>query len=1390
MMLSEEFLNSVPCTSHPGIKLLDTAEATGDADLLMQCINDYKDLVVRKFTHPECATSSLHFAHVNTTLHAISTGRMDTVEVEKAISAKVISEHQQEGQPRQFKQGMRVKTAEQEEDEEKRGVEKRSQALKDIIEQRERLRARLGKHVSDEALQSAMEILDRYPENFRPPGADACKLAIFRIKLKDNTKFHVALPRRVNPIVMQDMRRQIQELLEAGAIERCLTQPSSVYAVVMARRPGQENKWRLCIDLQALNSNTVPMPYPMPDVHAALDRLSGKKYYSTFDFSSWFQQFEIAPEDREKVAFVIPGDNLSPPQMFQWKKMCFGLLNAGYWSQRQLQEALENFDGCMGIYPFVDDVVIASDTLEEHLEKLDAFMRFCKHHNIRIKREKVELVRGAVKHLGFILSEEGQALDPARIESLLAIGAPVNLKGLKALLGSFGFIRGWIAGMADICAPLTDLMGAAAKRMGFVWGPAQERALAALKEACQVAPALGAPDYNKPFQVSMDASDVGVGAVLWQWQYNHDGELMPQAIMYASRRFSDRERRWEISVRELYAVKYALEKFKPYLQGYHDVVIHTDHLNLVTGLYSHSSPKIERWRMYIESCRPFKIQHVRGNDATQVVADGLSRLHVANLALEKTPDELDEEAMLQAELGEGGMDDDMFNTHTCTVQHAWASLVGSSNDQQLCKEWRAAAVLTKEQRKKAADVRRKYGVGCDLLQRMGWSVTECDLQQRRVAPWELQTQRQYQGKTSRQHRQGYPGFSLGSCNVLSLATLDHETASTIVEMEDITYLGTVNATQDATTQLPATPRCVNSQTVQKRARMCVTVIAEECGAASLLPTLPESGSHAAAVLDSTRHFISSSQSARLGQVSSRGEESPNSASACGYCHMAVEASSQTEAELFRQAAQKWRGEFPDEEMIKRCHDSTHPSFPVTWRRVVRATGVAPGAASAELKKQVRHFCDACLICQKLQPARELVAARQGSIKKRPFGEYAFDVIVLNAPDVEGNRYILTVIDSFSKAVELFPIKKASAEVVTTCLHDVMCRWGRPYQVRCDNAKAFAAAVTTQLLKRAKVRQHFTAPYSHNSNGQVENANRRVMEIMRAMILDDRLGPQTALQWSLLLPAVRRVLMSRMILEYGCCPNDIAYNFSPENEDSIFAEEFWKPGNQEPTRDLDSVVITTLQRQHQVLIDACEEAQDVHIAKLAALNEETEVDASPILPGEFVLVNMKERPHSKINSPWSGPWQVIEQQDNDPTHPIILLQHIASKKVDRFNASMCKRCNLDLFRTLEEAIPVAAADNFEYEIESILSHRPRGERKRKRRDLYEFQVLWRGIERGEDNPSWEPWANESLRASDPLQAYCSRDDVIAELGHDFLPATKPSDDAKRSRQSGPTEPGSS
>jgi hypothetical protein len=239
--------------------------------------------------------------------------------------------------------------------------------------------------------------------------------------------------------------------------------------------------------------------------------------------------------------------------------------------------------------------------------------------------------------------------------------------------------------------------------------------------------------------------------------------------------------------------------------------------------------------------------------------------------------------------------------------------------------------------------------------------------------------------------------------------------------------------------------------------------------------------------------------------------------------------------------------------------------------------------------------------------------------------------------------------------------------------------------------------------------------------------------------------------------------------------------SPENESSIFDEEPWMPPpQQEHAAAEDAGLIGTLQRQHAILLDACERKLDEHLEKLAALHEMEKDDMEPLVPGDFVLVDMRERPHTKISSPWSGPWQVVEKEDNDDTHPIMTLQHIASKKLDRFNASMCKRCNLDLFEKVEDAIKWAASDNFEYEIETVLDHRPRGERKRRRKDTYEFQVLWRGIEPSEDNPSWEPYCNESLRASEPFAQYCRRADVLAELGRDFIPSEPAPAPAERRR----------
>jgi transposase InsO family protein len=826
-------------------------------------------------------------------------------------------------------------------------------------------------------------------------------------------------------------------------------------------------------------------------------------------------------------------------------------------------------------------------------------MKFCEDKNIKLKREKCVLATSAVKHLGFIVGEDGKHLDPARVESLMSIGAPKNLKGLKSLLGSFSFVRAWVANMAHHAAPLTDLMGETATKLGFKWGPEQDEALAALKIAIAIAPATMEPDYSLPFHVSVDASDVGVGAVLWQWRVAPDGKTVPCAIAHASRRFSTREARWQISEKEMYSWKYAFENFEGIIRGHPDVTLHTDHLNLVTGLWAHCSPKIERWRLYLEQWKPFRIVHIKGTAAEQAVADGLSRLHARNLNDMATLEIHDEESRIAAELGEGGADEKLFN-NSCSVQEAWQSLISR------------------------APVAAMASSACVEVEEL-----------EEVADWE----------------------------------------------ED----------------------------------------EEECEV------------------------------------------------------LAAPASCELASQLASQQSLHKGSNFQHRRLLELAHDDTHPSLATTWRRVQRMAGFPYGEEGKQLKDEVRRWCAACITCQKLQPCREKISARIGVIRQRPFTCYSFDCIVLNEPDEHGNRYILVVIDSFSRAVELFPMVRATAEVVAGHLHDVFCRWGRPHEVRCDNAKSFLAAAVSSLLKLAKIKLHKIPAYSHQTNGQVENMNRRVMTILRAMILDSRLGPQSKIKWSLLLPAVRRVIMTRMVTALGCTPNELAYCISPDTESSIFEDELWQEGQAEAEQQAESGCeksMLELRRQHEQLIMACDEIQEEVLRKLRDFNADLLRGAELLQPGDFVLVEMRERPHSKLQAPWGGPYQVINHARDDTQGPIFTCQHLANKKITEFHVSMLKKCDMGQFESPEDAVPYAAMDSWEWEVEKVTAHFPAGPRKAKGKRMrakreYEFEVWWKHCPPGEDNPTIESWEqNASLRTCQPYLDYLARPEVRAELGDDF------------------------
>jgi hypothetical protein len=200
-------------------------------------------------------------------------------------------------------------------------------------------------------------VIDEFPENFRQPGSDPCKLGVFRIKLKDGTKCHVALPRRTSPLVLDEMRRQVLQMELDGVAEKCPGNPQSIYAVVMVRHPTKPGL-RFCLDARPLNENTLLMPYQVPEIQESLDELAGYKYYCSFDLTAYFTQFELAEECKDMTAFLVPGDKDHAPQIWRFRRMIFGLVNGSFFAQKQLQEALATWPGCRGIKNFIDDCCI------------------------------------------------------------------------------------------------------------------------------------------------------------------------------------------------------------------------------------------------------------------------------------------------------------------------------------------------------------------------------------------------------------------------------------------------------------------------------------------------------------------------------------------------------------------------------------------------------------------------------------------------------------------------------------------------------------------------------------------------------------------------------------------------------------------------------------------------------------------------------------------------------------------------------------------------------------------------------------------------------------------------------------------------------------------------
>ncbi|GJT46034.1 reverse transcriptase domain-containing protein [Tanacetum coccineum] len=394
--------------------------------------------------------------------------------------------------------------------------------------------------------------------------------------MEDDYKPVVQMQRRVNPKIHEVIKKEVIKLLDAGLIYPISDSPwvSPVHCVPkkggMTVVQNDDNEliptrlvtgWRVCIDYRKLNDATRKDHFPLPFMDQMLERLAGNEFYCFLDGFSGYFQIPIDPQDQEKTTFTCPYGT------FAYKRMPFGLCNAPGTFQRCMTAIFHDMiEKTMEV--FMDDFSVFGDNFSKCLDNLDKMLNRCEETNLVLNWEKCHFMVKEGIVLGHKISKSGLEVDRAKVEVIAKLPYPTTVKGVRSFLGHAGFYRRFIQDFSKIARPMTHLLE---KETPFVFSDECKQAFNDLRKKLIESPILVVPNWDYDFEIMCDASDFALGAVLGQRKDKHF-----HPIHYASKTMTGAQLHYTTTEKEMLAVVYALETFRPY-RVLSKTIVYTDH---------------------------------------------------------------------------------------------------------------------------------------------------------------------------------------------------------------------------------------------------------------------------------------------------------------------------------------------------------------------------------------------------------------------------------------------------------------------------------------------------------------------------------------------------------------------------------------------------------------------------------------------------------------------------------------------------------------------------------------------------------------------------------------------------------------------------------------------
>ena len=438
------------------------------------------------------------------------------------------------------------------------------------------------------------------------------------IKLKEG-----AVPKRFPPYrVSQEERKVVEHFVAKMKKAKLIKESKSEWALplMLLVKPDDPRERRPVVNCRYLNLNQVCEATFLPRTDDLLDRFSaGKRCISKLDICQFYFQVPLSQESQDVCSFSTVVGNFSSLVMLQ------GDANAPNEAQRLLMRALEGIEDA---FCLIDDIGVASDDEQKHLEALEEIFRRLLALGLTMRPDKLVLMAEEVEFLGYKVCRGGRLkITDEKIEAVRKWPRCSTVSEVRAFLGFCGYVRKFVRGYSEISLPLVRLTRK--DRMSSVdWTPEVEEAFQKLKRVITEAPCLVVPDpEGGEMLLFVDASANGLGYVLAQECEQPGGKKVLRPCGYGSRLFRGAEKNYSIPEKECLAAVWSIKKNRPYLFG-RVFRLHTDSEGVYHTLRRQSaeptSSRLSRFALDVLGFS-FHVHHVRTDKNW---ADALSRLPV------------------------------------------------------------------------------------------------------------------------------------------------------------------------------------------------------------------------------------------------------------------------------------------------------------------------------------------------------------------------------------------------------------------------------------------------------------------------------------------------------------------------------------------------------------------------------------------------------------------------------------------------------------------------------------------------------------------------------------------------------------------------------------------